>query len=69
MGGEHILKSVFDCVEGKISNEQFMIIITHVIDVLLRCTLRSKLFPTIGFRTINELSSLEDLPDLETGKL
>jgi len=23
------------------------------------------LFPTIGFRTINELSSLEDLPDLK----
>ena len=28
MGGEHVLKSVFGCVEGKISNEQF--IITHV---------------------------------------
>jgi hypothetical protein len=27
-----------------------------------------KLFPTTGFRTINELSSLEDLPDLETDK-
>jgi len=26
----------------------------------------AKLFPTIGFLTINELSSLEDLPDLET---
>jgi hypothetical protein len=26
----------------------------------------SKLFPTIGFRIITELSSPEDLPDLET---
>ena len=34
-----------------------------------RPTLGSKLFPTIGFRTINELSSLEDLPDLETDKI
>jgi len=29
----------------------------------------SKLFPTFGFRIITELSSLEDLPDLETYKL
>jgi hypothetical protein len=34
-----------------------------------RRTLGSKLFPTIGFRTFNEHSSLEDLPDLETGEL
>ena len=30
-----------------------------------RSTLYSKLFPTIGFRIITELSSPEDLPDLE----
>jgi hypothetical protein len=29
----------------------------------------SKLFPTIGFRTINEPSSLEDLPAIGTDKL
>ena len=34
-----------------------------------KTTLGSKLFPTIGFLTINEQSSLEDLPDLETNKL
>jgi hypothetical protein len=34
-----------------------------------RPTLCSKLFPTIGFRIITELSSPEDLPDLETDKL
>lgn len=28
----------------------------------------SKLFPTIGFRIITELSSPEDLPDLEPDK-
>jgi hypothetical protein len=33
-----------------------------------RLTLAPKLFPTIGFRIITELSSLEDLPDLETIK-
>jgi len=34
-----------------------------------KTNLRSKPFPTIGFRTINELSSLEDLPEIETDKL
>jgi len=33
VGGKHVLKIVFGCVEGKISNEQF-VNITHVIDVL-----------------------------------
>jgi hypothetical protein len=33
--------------------------------MFLRSTLRSKLFPTVGFRIIIELSSPEDLPDLK----
>jgi hypothetical protein len=66
MGRKSVLKIVFGGIEGKISNKQF---ITHICDVLLRRTLCSKLFPTFGFRIITELSSPEDLPDLETDKL
>ena len=67
MGRKRVLKIILGGIEGKISNKQF--IITHICDVLLRRTLGSKLFPTFGFRIITELSSLEDLPDLETNKL
>jgi len=67
MGRKRVLKIILGGVEGNISNEQF--IITHICDVLLRQTLCSKLFPTFGFRIITELSSPEDLPDLETDKL
>ena len=67
MGRKRVLKIILGGVEGKISNEQF--IITHICDVLLRQTLCSKLFPTFGFRIITELSSPEDLPDIETIKL
>jgi hypothetical protein len=67
MGRKRVLKIILGGVEGNISNKQF--IITHICDVLLRQTHCSKLFPTFGFRIITELSSPEDLPDLETDKL
>ena len=67
MRRKRVLKIILGGIEGKISNKQF--IITHICDVLLRQTLGSKLFPTFGFRIITELSSPEDLPDLETDKL
>jgi hypothetical protein len=64
--GKCVLKVIFGGVEGKVSDKQF--IITHSYDVL-QIKPCSKLFPTTGFRIITELSSPEDLPDLETDKL
>ena len=67
MSGKGVLKIVFSGVEGKISNEQF--VVTHISDVHQINPFFQIMFPTTGFRIITELSSPEDLPDLESSKL
>jgi hypothetical protein len=60
-----VLKIVFGCVEGKISYKQFII---HYLTFYLDGPWLPRVFPTIGFRIINELSSSEDLPRLESNE-
>jgi hypothetical protein len=61
MGGKHILKLVFGCVEGKISHKQFR---THDDYLIFDYPLPYQLFPTVGFQIITEARSTEDPPDL-----
>ena len=50
----------------EISDKQFII---HYVMFCLDGPLASRVFPTIGFRIITELSSPEDLPHLESNEL
>jgi hypothetical protein len=62
---KRVLKIVFGCVEGKISDKQFII---HYVMFYLDGPWLPRVFPTIGLRIINEPSSSEDLPRLESNE-